>query len=98
LRQFFSCCGAVTAIRLCGDSARPARFAFVEFDTREAAVAAIGLSNTTLGNHPIRISPSKSSIQKRTTPVPSSPEILERVSRTIHVGNLDASVCVASLP
>jgi len=92
LRQFFSCCGAVTAVRLCGDSSRTARFAFVEFDTREAAVAAIGLSSTTLGNHQIRVSPSKTAIQKRPAPLPSSPEVLERVSRTIHVGNLDISV------
>eukprot|EP01105_Mastigella_eilhardi_P016491 TRINITY_DN3772_c0_g2_i1.p1 TRINITY_DN3772_c0_g2~~TRINITY_DN3772_c0_g2_i1.p1 ORF type:complete len:199 (-),score=40.76 TRINITY_DN3772_c0_g2_i1:43-639(-) len=55
LRQFFSVCGPVTVMKLCGDMQHPSRFAFVEFATIEAAMTAQSLTGLTLGNHVIKL-------------------------------------------
>ncbi|KAH3762679.1 Polyadenylate-binding protein [Pelomyxa schiedti] len=93
VQQFFSVCGPVTAVRLCGDTGHPSRFAFVEFATIEAAMTAQSLSGLSVGNHAIKVSPSKTAIQSGTlTPTVSlPPEDKVRARRTLYVGSVDVN-------
>eukprot|EP01087_Luapelamoeba_hula_P013553 TRINITY_DN386_c0_g1_i2.p1 TRINITY_DN386_c0_g1~~TRINITY_DN386_c0_g1_i2.p1 ORF type:complete len:534 (+),score=100.61 TRINITY_DN386_c0_g1_i2:75-1604(+) len=106
LIQFFSVCGTVTQCRLCGDGRHPTRFAFVEFASVEAATTALGLSGVTLGFSPLKVMPSKASIQSTASRRPSAgglaasprtnyyahldPVSAEKAARTIYVGNVPA--------
>eukprot|EP01094_Clydonella_sp_ATCC50884_P012136 TRINITY_DN2204_c0_g1_i1.p1 TRINITY_DN2204_c0_g1~~TRINITY_DN2204_c0_g1_i1.p1 ORF type:complete len:207 (-),score=89.57 TRINITY_DN2204_c0_g1_i1:67-687(-) len=86
------CCGNVIAVRLCGTDDKPTRFAFVEFEGRDGAMNAIGLTGTQLGAHPIRVSFAKSAIVKKGASGAVTPEVIERISRTIHAGNLPPTI------
>jgi len=95
LHEFFAICGRITNCRLCGDTAHPSRFAFIEFETIEAATAALGLSGITLGQHTIKVCPSKTAIQPTSEPfIPTSfpNENQEQISRTIYVGSIDCNI------
>lgn len=71
VRTFFeTLCGAVSKIRLLGDSHHSTRIAFVEFAQAESAKAALNCSGALLGSLPIRVSPSK-------TPVRNDPRDIE---------------------
>jgi arginine/serine-rich splicing factor 12 len=54
--DFFSTCGPIAYCRMAGDESHPARFAFLEFETVDAAQAAMKLSGTVLLDRPIRYS------------------------------------------
>jgi len=64
LISFFSVCGPIVYYRMAGDDNHPARFAFIEFATVQAADIAIQLSGTTLLDRPIRVNHSKTPITK----------------------------------
>eukprot|EP01027_Heterolobosea_sp_BB2_P008966 GEZU01013279.1.p1 GENE.GEZU01013279.1~~GEZU01013279.1.p1 ORF type:complete len:296 (-),score=21.25 GEZU01013279.1:38-925(-) len=91
LLEFFSYCGPVTNFRLCGDINYPTRFAFFEFQTPEAASAALSLSGAVLGRSALKISPSKTAIQA-TTPKTQPVTHKELIDRTIYVGNVDVAL------
>lgn len=42
----FSVCGPIQFCRMAGDASHPARYAFIEFETAEAAAAAFRLNGT----------------------------------------------------
>lgn len=64
VRSFFeTLCGAVSKIRLLGDSHHATRIAFVEFAKAESAKAALNCSGALLGSLPIRVSPSKTPVR-----------------------------------
>ena len=77
LYQFFQAqCGTVAKVQMAGNIMQPTRFAFVEFESPQAAVVACGLTGSYVGGYAIQISPAKSPIQSATAlviPPGSSP-------------------------
>lgn len=64
LRDFFSnLCGPVMKIRVLGDMQQNTKIAFLEFNTVEAAQAALLCSGAVLGMLPLRVSPSKTPVR-----------------------------------
>jgi len=57
LIQVFNFCGTITNLRLCGDTSKPTRFAFIEFLTRESAAMALSFTGIMLGNSPLKYLP-----------------------------------------
>jgi hypothetical protein len=56
IEQVFASCGAgVADCRLCTDLHSNSRFAFVAFDSSQAAEAAIALTGSSVGGHPVRL-------------------------------------------
>lgn len=47
-------CGRVTYCRLAGDCSHPSRFAFIEFESKEAAQKAMGLNGQTFVDRPLK--------------------------------------------
>lgn len=91
--SFFNYCGQITNYRFCGDSPTN-RFAFIEFSAPEQASMAISLSGSVLGSMQLKVSTSKNTISQQ---APASlqhadPGVQETTSRTIHLGNIDASL------
>lgn len=102
LLEFFSVCGTVTHCRVCGDvNAYSTRFAFVEFDTLEAANAAIQLNGIQLGSEPLKITASNSAIASSVQAKINSSSIPEErkdsIKRTIYVGSVDVTLTEAEL-
>eukprot|EP01104_Vermistella_antarctica_P009258 TRINITY_DN236_c0_g2_i3.p3 TRINITY_DN236_c0_g2~~TRINITY_DN236_c0_g2_i3.p3 ORF type:complete len:301 (-),score=93.68 TRINITY_DN236_c0_g2_i3:1226-2008(-) len=89
LRDFFALCGKVDAVRLCGDNDHPTRFAFIQFSAPECAAYAISLSGINVGQRSVRISTSKTHINTPSSSTPMTDEALNKVGRTVYVGNLD---------
>jgi len=116
LRQFFSNCGQIVNVRLCGDLQHPTRFGFVEFTEPSSVLAAMSLTGYTVGTKVIRVEASRKGPishapggHHRDGPAPGgfggssrppkqfSPEDMERVARTVYIGNLDSSLVEESL-
>jgi len=82
LIEFFSCCGRAAHIKMAGDTiGKPARFAFIEFDSVEAAQKALCMSGSILGGVAIKVGKANNPIYK---PVNSEPtknidEIMKKV-------------------
>ncbi|KAK1326895.1 hypothetical protein QJS10_CPA01g01830 [Acorus calamus] len=81
LAMLFIRCGQVVDCRICGDPHSPLRFAFVEFADQQGARAALNLSGTMLGFHPLKVLPSKTAI------LPVNPTFLPKVSRLRLLGD-----------
>ncbi|KAK4488437.1 hypothetical protein RD792_004201 [Penstemon davidsonii] len=73
---FESICGEVSRLRLLGDYHHSTSIAFVEFmivsthashSLAESAIVALNCSGAVLGSRPIRVSPSKTPVQRRAT-------------------------------
>lgn len=84
LYQFFQAqCGTVVKVQLTGPVTQPTRFAYVEFETPQAAEAAQNLSGTFVGGYAIEVSPVVPSTQNTagaTDPDPqAAPETLNKV-------------------
>jgi RNA recognition motif-containing protein len=99
LIQVFNFCGTITNLRLCGDTSKPTRFAFIEFLTRESAAMALSFTGIMLGNSPLKVLPSKSAIQGPRPVSPAAvimpaldPTYYERASRTLYVGSVDTRI------
>jgi len=99
ITQFFTICGPISNIRLCGDNDHHSKFAFIEFTTSEAAITAAAMSGIQLGSGIIRILPSKTAIQGA-RPLNShssaistlDPSYYERACRTVYVGSVDVGL------
>jgi len=82
--------GAVVDCRLCSDPYSATRFAFVAFGTPSAAAAALALSGASVGGHPVRVMPSKTSvIPVNPMLLPQTESELECCTRTVYVANVD---------
>ncbi|KAK1258663.1 hypothetical protein QJS04_geneDACA019260 [Acorus gramineus] len=81
LAMLFIRCGQVVDCRICGDPHSHLRFAFVEFADQQGARAALNLSGTMLGFHPLKVLPSKTAI------LPVNPTFLPKVSRLRLLGD-----------
>jgi RNA recognition motif-containing protein len=97
LIDYFTYCGHINTHRLCGDDSHPTRFAFFEFSTREAAVAALSMNGTSLGRFSIKVSPSRTAIQPGTGPTSkainyNTPHYQDQIARTVYVGGVDVNV------
>lgn len=94
LVDFFNEFGDVSNYRLCGDNQHPTRFAFFEFAKPKAAAIAVDSSGTMLGDYPVRISASKTSIQAshKNVSMFNTPEHKGAIGKTIYCGNLDDNV------
>eukprot|EP00761_Pharyngomonas_kirbyi_P013392 gb/GECH01013421.1/.p1 GENE.gb/GECH01013421.1/~~gb/GECH01013421.1/.p1 ORF type:complete len:608 (+),score=158.96 gb/GECH01013421.1/:1-1824(+) len=93
LLDFFGSCGNITNYRMCGDPSKASRFAFIEFSTTQESHNAQGLNGTRLGSSTLRISPSKSAIQKSAPKLTTlAPHQRDAVHRTVHIGNVDINL------
>eukprot|EP01090_Pellita_catalonica_P012877 TRINITY_DN2915_c0_g1_i1.p1 TRINITY_DN2915_c0_g1~~TRINITY_DN2915_c0_g1_i1.p1 ORF type:complete len:454 (-),score=39.85 TRINITY_DN2915_c0_g1_i1:28-1389(-) len=83
LLNFFQQCGKVAKLCLAGDTVHAARFAFVEFETKECAIRSLSLNGTVLGDRPIRVNASKTPVHAPPKKVISSdqPVRIESASR-----------------
>jgi len=85
--------GAVVDCRLCSDPYSATRFAFAAFGTPSAAAAALLLSGASVGGHPVRVMPSKTSvIPVNPMLLPQTESELECCTRTVYVANVDHGV------
>lgn len=93
LAGLFIRCGQVIDCRICGDPNSTLRFAFVEFTSEDAAVAACSLNGAILNYQQLQVLPSKTSIVP-VNPVylPQSHGELEVCSRTVYVTNIDRAI------
>ena len=93
LASLFIRCGQVIDCRICGDPNSQLRFAFVEFTTEAAAMAALMLHGAVLNYQQLQVLPSKTPIMP-VNPVylPQSQNELETCGRTIYVTNIDQTV------
>ncbi|KAK1301672.1 hypothetical protein QJS10_CPB12g00743 [Acorus calamus] len=88
----------VVDCRICGDPHSHLRFAFVEFADQQGARAALNLSGTMLGFHPLKVLPSKTAILPvNPTFLPKSENEREMCTRTIYCTNIDKKVSQADL-
>eukprot|EP00899_Mesostigma_viride_P006534 jgi/Mesvir1/15882/Mv02790-RA.1 len=94
LAQYFSCCGAVVAVRMTGDARKSG---WVEFQSRESALAALGLDQQVLGTGVLRITQSRSAIQTNALTTSLPVEKVNELSCTIHIGGLDAHLTEGDL-
>eukprot|EP00667_Euglena_gracilis_P007519 EG_transcript_7590 len=96
LMDWFQCVERPVKLKLCGDSTKPAQFAFVEFPSVWAAHTAIGITGTECCGYPLKISQSRGVVQGPTaTPADTSnlpPEEQEIRARTVYVSQLDSSL------
>ena len=93
LASLFIRCGQVIDCRICGDPNSALRFAFVEFTTEAAAMAALMLHGAVLNYQQLQVLPSKTPIMP-VNPIylPQSQNELETCGRTIYVTNIDQTV------
>lgn len=93
LANFFSDCGVVVDCRVCGDPNSAMRFAFVEFQSVEAAVEALNLTGCDLGSSRVRVLPSKTAIVPVNKELmPRNKDEMEQCSRTVYATNIDKKV------
>jgi RNA recognition motif-containing protein len=89
LYQFFQAqCGTVVKVQMAGNITQPTRFAFVEFESPQAAGVACGMTGTYVGGYAIQISPAKSPIQSATAlviPPSSGTDALSKVGGSLLV-------------
>ncbi|XP_074557845.1 polyadenylate-binding protein-interacting protein 12-like [Curcuma longa] len=98
LATLFNTCGLVVDCRMCGDPKTVLRFAFIEFNDEEGAIAALNLSGTMLGFYPVRVLPSKTAIAPvNPTFLPRSDDEREMCSRTVYCTNIDKKVSQAEV-
>ncbi|KAF9542640.1 Protein srek1IP1 [Mortierella hygrophila] len=61
LEEVFRDCGVVTRVNITGKATHPTRFAFMDFDTVEAARKALASTDKVIGDRTLRINPPKHS-------------------------------------
>jgi len=93
LKNMFQQYGTVLECRICVDPNSRMRFAFVEFNSDVSANLALEFNGTVIGNSPVRVLPSRTSI------VPVNPTYLPRsehervlADKTIYVANVDNAI------
>ncbi|KAK9811683.1 hypothetical protein WJX72_008309 [[Myrmecia] bisecta] len=87
------CSGQVVDCRVCGDPNSAMRFAFIEFNTVDAAKQALQKNGTVLGSYPLRVLPSKTAIVPVNNEyLPRSANERELCSRTVYVAHIDKQV------
>jgi len=87
LRQFFKSCGDIIYIKLAGDAAQSARYAFIEFKELPSAQTALTLSGTMLGDRAIKVGKANNPIVKvggaSGEPTVQDPEKLEEAMERV---------------
>eukprot|EP00668_Euglena_longa_P016470 GGOE01020728.1.p1 GENE.GGOE01020728.1~~GGOE01020728.1.p1 ORF type:complete len:533 (-),score=66.04 GGOE01020728.1:118-1716(-) len=95
LMEWLECVERPVKVKLCGDSTKPAQFAFVEFPSVYGAHTAIGITGTDCCGHSLKVSQSRGTIQTPTAPTDMNslpPEEQEIRLRTVYVNQLDSSL------
>eukprot|EP01025_Chloroclados_australasicus_P044007 TRINITY_DN4738_c0_g1_i4.p1 TRINITY_DN4738_c0_g1~~TRINITY_DN4738_c0_g1_i4.p1 ORF type:complete len:460 (-),score=50.06 TRINITY_DN4738_c0_g1_i4:2710-4089(-) len=93
LAEFFSRCGEIVDVRVCGDPNCPQKFAFIEFTESYSAMKALQWSGQTLGKYVLKVLPSKTAIiPVNKEYMPKNSRDMERCSRTIYVTNINKSI------
>lgn len=98
LAESFSCCGRVLDCRICGDYSSVLRFAFVEYANENGAKQALNLEGNVIGNHPVKVIPSKTPIVP-VNPIflPRSEDEREQCARTVYCSNIDKQLSPADV-
>ncbi|XP_042451102.1 polyadenylate-binding protein-interacting protein 9-like [Zingiber officinale] len=98
LVESFRCCGKVLDCRICGDCSSVLRFAFVEYANENGAKQALNLDGCVLGNHPVKVIPSKTPIVP-VNPIflPRSEDEREQCARTVYCSNIDKQLSPADV-